>query len=252
MRVFHGFDSLPQFRNATVTVGSFDGVHLGHAMLLGRTGTLAADDQGESVVMTFEPHPRIFFGCDMQLLTTLDEKIALMEQCGADNLVIIPFDESLRRLTAVEFVKKYVIGGPVAARRLVLGYDHRLGSDRRGGAELAAELNGMFGLETFREGCREIDGLNVSSTAVRRAIESGDIAAAERLSGHPYIIKCIFDDGTAAGLSRHKLLPPNGKYRVKANGTDTEIEINERAITAGIRLTGAATIEIVEPCLHTK
>lgn len=112
MRVFHGFDALPHFVRPTVTVGSYDGVHLGHRALIGRLIAEASANGGESVVLTFEPHPRITLGRaeGLRLLTTLDEKTALLEELGVDNVIVIPFDRAFSALSGEEFVNDYLIG----------------------------------------------------------------------------------------------------------------------------------------------
>ena len=131
MRVFHGFDALPHFVRPAVTVGSYDGVHLGHRALIGRLIAEARANGGESIVLTFEPHPRITLGKaeGLRLLTTLDEKTALLEELGVDNVIVIPFDRAFIALSGEEFADDYLIG-KVGAETLVAGYNHRFGHDR--------------------------------------------------------------------------------------------------------------------------
>ena len=133
MRVFHGCEALPHFTHPAVTVGSYDGVHSGHLKLL-RTVTAAARGQGgESIVFTFEPHPRITLGKadGLRLLTTLVEKICLLERLGIDNLVIIPFDRAFSRLAPDEFVRDCLVGH-TGAETLVVGFNHRFGHNKQG------------------------------------------------------------------------------------------------------------------------
>lgn len=120
MRVFHGFDALPHFVRPAVTVGSYDGVHLGHRALIGRLIAEARANDGESIVLTFEPHPRITLGKaeGLRLLTTLDEKTALLEELGVDNVIVIPFDRAFSALSGEEFADDYLIG-KVGAETLV-------------------------------------------------------------------------------------------------------------------------------------
>lgn len=182
MRVFYGFEHLPHFDHPAVTVGSYDGVHLGHRALIERLVGEARAAGGESIVMTFEPHPRIALGRaeGLRLLTTLDEKIALLEGLGVDNLIVIPFDRTFSALTGREFVDRYLIGR-LGAETLVAGFNHRFGHDG-----LACDDPQVCErLRVIRVGPCTVDGVRVSSTAIRRLFESGDLAGAEHLLGHP-------------------------------------------------------------------
>ena len=130
MRVFHGFEHLPRFIRPAVTVGSYDGVHRGHRALIERLVAEARAQGGESIVLTFEPHPRITLGRaeGLQLLTTLEEKVALLAGLGVDNVIVIPFDRRFSALSSLEFVEEYLIGR-VGAETLVAGFNHRFGHD---------------------------------------------------------------------------------------------------------------------------
>ncbi len=181
MRVFHGFSALPAFRRAVATVGSFDGVHLGHRALLDRLTAEAQAAGGESVVLTFEPHPRIALGYaeGLHLLTPLDEKIRLLAQSGVDHSIVIPFDRAFSALSGREFIERYICGA-VGAETLIVGYNHRFGHDRIGAAEIEAQ--GLVRVVRVAE-CR-IDGRHVSSTTIRQLLTEGRVAEAERLLGH--------------------------------------------------------------------
>ena len=218
MRVFRGFDELPAFRHAVVTTGSFDGVHRGHRRLLECVQSEARRRGGESVVLTLEPHPRIFFGDrDMRLLTTLDEKAALLEQAGVDNLVVMPFDCNFSRMTARDFIAEYVVGR-IGAQRLTVGYNHRFGHDRQGGAEFLNAINRDFGLQVEEVACFDAEGDRVSSTMIRRAVGEGRMQTAARLAGHPYIIIGMARGGEVCGVPEYKLLPPDGDYTATVGG----------------------------------
>ena len=181
MRVFHGFDSLPHFIRPVVTVGSYDGVHLGHRALIDRLVAEARTSGGESIVLTFEPHPRITLGRaeGLLLLTTLDEKVRLLETLGVDNVIVIPFDRTFSALSGEEFVREYLLRR-LGARTLVVGYDHRFGHDRIGRDAIAG-----LGLRVVRVDECEVGGEHVSSPVIRRLIAEGRLAEAERLLGHP-------------------------------------------------------------------
>lgn len=181
MRVFHGFSALPAFRHAVVTVGSFDGVHLGHQALIRELTAEAHATGGESIVLTFEPHPRITLGHaeGLRLLTSLDEKIDLLERSGVDCVIVIPFDRAFSALSGREFIEQYVCR-TVGAETIVVGYNHRFGHDRIG-ADRIEEL-GL--LRVVRVGECRIDGQQVSSTVIRRLLDEGRAEEAERLLGH--------------------------------------------------------------------
>ena len=180
MRVFHGFDTLPQFVRPAVTVGSYDGVHLGHRALIGRLVAEARANGGESIVLTFEPHPRITLGRaeGLRLLTTLDEKLSLLAELGVDNVIVIPFDRTFSALSGEKFVNDYLIGR-VGAETLVAGFNHRFGHDRIDCEALAASGR----LKVVKVEPCSVGGMNVSSTKIRRLLEEGKTAEAELLLG---------------------------------------------------------------------
>lgn len=186
MRVFHGFEALPQFVHPVATIGSYDGVHLGHRALVERLVAEARANGGESVVLTFEPHPRITLGRaeGLFLLTTLDQKIALLEGMGVDNLVVIPFDGAFSALSGAQFIAQY-IRGRIGAETLVVGYNHRFGHDR---IDCGAESD-FEGLRIVRVGECHVEGQHVSSTAIRQLLVAGKIEEAERLLGQSLKVK---------------------------------------------------------------
>ena len=133
MKVVWGFDNPPALRNAVATVGSYDGVHRGHCILLDEVVRRAKACGGESVVLTFEPHPRITLGNDegLRLLSTFDEKCALLEATGIDYVVVIPFDRAFSRLSREEFIDNYIVGS-LHIKQLVIGYNHHFGHNKEG------------------------------------------------------------------------------------------------------------------------
>ena len=204
MKVFQGFEDLPHFIRPAVTVGSFDGVHRGHRALIGRLVAEARAVGGESVVLTFEPHPRITLGRaeGLRLLTTFEEKVALLAELGVANVIVIPFDRAFSALSGREFVERCLIGR-VGAETLVAGYNHRFGHD--GVACDAPEVASR--LRVVRVGPCTVDGMRVSSTAIRRLLDAGDRTTAEHLAGHP--------------LSEHRPAPERGNEESKTNQSDT-------------------------------
>lgn len=181
MRIFRGFDSLPHFARPAVTVGSYDGVHLGHRALVERLVSEARALGGESIVLTFDPHPRVTLGRaeGLRLLTTLDEKAALLAELGVDNLIVIPFDRTFSGLSGREFVARYLVGR-LGAEVLVAGYNHRFGHDRCHCDDLPDDCLKIVRVEEC-----VADGRKVSSTVIRSLLDEGKTAEAERLLGHP-------------------------------------------------------------------
>ncbi|MCL2561893.1 MAG: adenylyltransferase/cytidyltransferase family protein [Rikenellaceae bacterium] len=230
MKIFHGFDDLPRFENAVVTVGSYDGVHAGHSTLLRQAVQIAREHKGESVVITFAPHPRevLSDGADkVRLLTTLDEKAMLLERAGVQNLVVAPFTIELSRLSAREFVERYLLGR-MGMRTLVAGYNHHLGRAKGGDpqslARMAEELD--FCICTMPR--HDVSGAEkVSSTVIRNMISAGNVAAAAKYLGYRYFLMGRAEgDGRFLLDDRVKLLPPPGVYPVEG-GTFTILSDGE-------------------------
>ncbi|MEY3368542.1 MAG: hypothetical protein RI973_1697 [Bacteroidota bacterium] len=230
MKVHRDLDNLPQFRNAVITIGSFDGVHLGHQKILKKVKDLAIAIGGESIVVTFHPHPRqIIYPKDdtLQLITTLDEKIELLERSGVDHVVVAPFSIEFSQLSADEYIQKFLIG-KFQPRIIVIGYDHRFGVNRLGDINFLRwyEQSGGYRVEEIPK--EEIDALAVSSTRIREAIQSGDPKKAGQLLGHFFSItgkvvrgqqigtKLGFPTANLEVTDKQKLIPPDGIYAAYA------------------------------------
>lgn len=219
MRVFRGFDNLPTFIHAVATMGSFDGVHCGHKVLLQRTISLAKERGGESIVLTFEPHPRYVLGTadGMQLLSTLDEKLWLLEQEGVDNVIIIPFTKEFSRLKPDEFIEQDVAG--IGVECFVVGYNHRFGHNKAGNYSMLQDYGSK--LEIHRVEQQLLADNKVSSTVIRQKVSEGDMELSAKLLAHPYIIIAETDSvGNICNINENKLLPPAGQYEAIAQDTD--------------------------------
>lgn len=227
MRIFHGFDALPAFRRPAATVGSFDGVHGGHKSLIGRVVAEARAQDGESIVLTFDPHPRVTLGSaeGLGLLTSSEEKAWLLEREGIDNLIIIPFDRAFSRLEPDAFIRDYLIG-MVGAETLVVGYNHRFGYGKEGDYDFLNRLHRECGFRVVRVAEYNADAEKVSSTVLRGLIERGELEHAARIMSHPYILIGEAKEGMVRVAEPLKLLPPPGVYPVYANGREALLTID--------------------------
>lgn len=240
MRVFYPNDILPVFREPIVTVGSFDGVHLGHSFLLGIMREQAQLSGGETIVVTFSEHPRKVLTAEdeISLITSLKEKILLLEKKGVDNLVVLPFDEKLSRLSPEEFLRGFLIG-KLGAKELVVGYNHHFGHDREGDAAMLRGLEEKYGFRVRETPRFDAGGEKISSTTIRKAISEGDLRHAEKLLGHPYIIVAsVGEHGELTTDDAFKLLPPEGRYHVGVNGRNGVFSVGAD---------GAVTLETSAP-----
>ena len=229
MIVYRGIDSLLPLPYAVVTSGTFDGVHLGHQTILKRLNEVArAHPDGQSVVMTYWPHPRTVVSNDSQdlrLLSTLEEKIELLQQAGVDHLVVIPFTRTFSQLTSGEFIKQVLIDG-LGTKKLVIGYDHRFGRDRQGGFDYIQAHQAEYGFEVEEIPRQDIEAVGISSSKIRTALNEGNIDAATRFLGRPYSLTGTIVKGRQLGRAigfptanlqvddAIKLIPANGVYAV--------------------------------------
>lgn len=223
MKVVWGFDNPPLIRNGVATVGSYDGVHRGHCILLNEVVQRAKEGDGESVVLTFEPHPRITLGNDegLRLLSTFEEKCRLLEQMGVDYVVVIPFDEAFSRLSREEFIDDYLVG-KLGIKQLIVGYNHHFGHNKEGNHSFLLQHGALQVVEVAQY---TDNGNKVSSTTIRKAVGAGDMALARQLLGHSYIIIGMADAEGVVATDKYKLLPSDGRYACTINGEDSECEI---------------------------
>ncbi len=226
LAVYRDIEKL-KFEESIVTIGSFDGVHCGHNVLLRRVVDLAKQHSGRSVVVTFWPHPRHVLdkkGDAPLLLNTLDEKIALLEQTGVDDIVVFPFDGALSQMSASDFVSDVIIG-KLNARYLVAGKDHHFGKGRSGNVYHLPEFIVHSDLQIDIVDLKMFDQ-KISSSAIRKALLEGDLQLANDMLGYEYIISGKVISGNHLGhtigfptanidVPDYKLLPKEGVYRVK-------------------------------------
>ncbi len=232
--MFKGFENLPTFGNgAVVTLGSFDGLHRGHQELLSCCCEAAKEIGGESVVLTFEKHPRVILGRSegLRLLMTIEEKIELLEQAGVDNLIIIPFDRDFSRLSYEEFVKRYLVE-MVGMKKFVAGYNHHLGRGSEGSYSSLLKLSEELNFDIIRVAeWRDERGDNVSSTVVRSLIMRGEMGRAVELLGRPYLVVGQVDgEGRIWSSDALKLFPAEGQYSAKIDGKESQIRVDENGV----------------------
>jgi riboflavin kinase/FMN adenylyltransferase len=238
MKTCYGIDNLHTEGTSVVTVGSFDGLHRGHRVLIDALTSTAKRLDAESVVVTFGNHPRENQGGGVEILSTVEEKLHLLEQAGVDRVVVLPFTDELRNLSAEEFINR-ILHGALNARHIIVGYDHRFGKDKRGDAQLLTLEGQRLGFEVTEVGKQTIDNHSVSSTDVRNAIKNGNMNLAAKLLGHPYLVcgECV--EGALTLPDKRKMLPPAGSYPIK--------------IKQGSKLTnGVANIADSVICIATK
>jgi riboflavin kinase/FMN adenylyltransferase len=230
MQVFTDLQKLPSFRNTVLTIGSFDGVHAGHRKILEQVQALTRQCGGESVVLTFEPHPRAVLkpgDAAFKLITLSQEKIRLLETCGVDNVVLVPFTPEFAIRSAREYVENFLIHY-FQPQVIVIGYDHRFGAGREGDITFLRQYEAKGHFTIFEIPAQQIDEIAVSSTKIRKALEAADIAYANRLLTHPYAFTGAVVEGNRIGRKlgfptaniriddTHKLIPPFGIYAARA------------------------------------
>lgn len=235
MRVFRSLQEYQRGNCPIVTIGTFDGVHLGHRAILARLSALQhQQDQAETVVITFDPHPRKVLIRDEsapKLLQTPEEKIEKLGELGLSKVVIIPFTEEFSRLESADFIKNVLVD-VIGVKQLVIGYDHRFGRNRQGGLDELREAGNQFHFEVIEIPAQEIDHSKISSTKIRQALTDGDVAFANRLLGYAYSLNGTVivgrQNGSRIGFPTanlaidhpDKLIPATGVYAVTVSHDD--------------------------------
>ncbi len=229
MKVYTNIENFKDVKNPIVTTGTFDGVHLGHQKIISRLKDVAKNENGETVLLTFYPHPRMVLFPDdneLKLLNTQEEKINLLEHYGVDHLIIYPFTKEFSRLTSVEFVRNILVNH-IHTKRLVIGYNHHFGRNREGSFEHLKEYGPLYGFEVEEIPAKDIDSIEVSSTKIRKALQSGDVETAATYLGHAYSLTGKVVKGQQLGRTmgyptanivvenKYKLIPADGVYAVK-------------------------------------
>ena len=230
MQIHRDISRLPEFTNAVITIGTFDGVHLGHRQIIDSLKQAAARVHGESVIITFHPHPRKVVSSvitGVRLINTLDERIELLEQTGVDHLVIVPFTDFFANQTAEEYVSDFLVA-KFKPHTIIIGYDHRFGKDRSGGYQLMEEKASVYHytLEEIPE--HLLNAIKVSSTNIRNAILHSQVDEANALLGYDFFFEGEVFHGDKIGRTlgyptanlkstdEEKIAPGDGIYAVYA------------------------------------
>lgn len=228
MQVHFQTGSLPNIKNAIVTIGTFDGVHQGHRAILDRLKKLAQEMQGESVVITFHPHPRrILKNSEApSMLTSLDERIERFQELGIDHLAIIPFDHEFAALSAGDYINDFLIKH-FKPKAIVIGYDHRFGKGRAGDFSMLEEAGKNAGFLVYEIPEHMLNQSKVSSTQIRHYLLEGNVVMAKELLSYPYQLRGTVIEGDKLGRTigfptanlaitdNDKLIPASGVYAVK-------------------------------------
>lgn len=228
MNVYYSIDEIPDIKNPVLTIGTFDGVHLGHQEIISILKKSAEAIDGETVLFTFHPHPRMVLHPDdhgMKLIQSIEDRIKKLEQYGIDHLILFPFTKEFSRMSATEFVKDVLVA-KINVKMMTIGYNHHFGRNREGNLELLKELGEVYGFDVQEIGAIQQNEINISSTKIRQAIELGEIVKANEYLGETFQFEGTVVHGDHLGTSigyptanlllsnTVQLIPKNGAYSV--------------------------------------
>jgi riboflavin kinase/FMN adenylyltransferase len=257
MRVFRDLEHLPVFKNAVVTIGTFDGVHLGHQKLIARINEVARLHDGESIIVTFHPHPRmIIFPEDtsLKLLNTTEEKVALLSHYKVDNVVVVPFSRDFSEQAAGEYISGFLVKS-FHPSYIVIGYDHRFGKNRAGDFSLLDRCKKQYGYELETISKEMLDDIAISSSKIRRYLQEGNVTMANDLLGHNYTLSGIVVKGLQNGrklgfptaniqvADPNKLIPGTGIYAIRVHYKDL---VYKGMLSIGFNPTFDGTVQTIE------
>jgi len=253
MQVHRDLEALPPFTRAVVTIGAFDGVHCGHRSIIAQLKEEARRCGGETVIITFDPHPRMVLSpgkTKLQLLTTLEEKIYLLEDQQVDHLVVVPFTRAFSELSAEAYVSDFLVS-KFHPHVIIIGYDHHFGHHREGNIELLHRMKARFGFRVVEIPGQVVHDLTVSATKIRHYIEQGEVGLARELLGYPYFLSrpVVHGDGMGHQLGfptanlfvgdGQKLIPASGVYAAQVR---IPTPVGQAPPAAGRVYPGAASI----------
>ncbi len=241
MAIFFDINSLPAFKKAAITIGTFDGVHHGHKAILQQLVTHAKETGGESILLTFEPHPRklLFPEQPLKLLTPLADKIELIQHEGVEHIVVVPFTKDFAALSSEAYIEDFLVKR-FHPESIIIGYDHHFGHDRKGNIHMLKANADRLGFKVFEISAQLIEEAAVSSTKIRKALQEGHVEEAAKMLDRNYSIKgkvvkgaqlgrtIGFPTANMAPLSEDQIIPANGVYAVKVwvDGIDHNAMLN--------------------------
>jgi len=235
VKIYNSIEDFQKVSFPVLTAGTFDGVHLGHLKIISRIREIAKSNDGESVLLTFTPHPRqVIFPeqTNTKLLNNNEEKIGLIEKAGINNLIIHPFTSEFSRISSLEFVRDLLVK-KIGIKKLVVGYNHQFGKNREGSLKHLLEYGPLYGFDVEEIPAKDIDNINISSTKIRNALTKGDVGLAKSYLGYDYFItgRVIKGDGIGKTLNfptanikvseKLKLIPADGVYAVNIKVKNT-------------------------------
>lgn len=260
MKVHYDLKQLPIFKNAVITTGAFDGVHTGHLQIIKRIKEIAQQVDGESIIITFHPHPRKIISSipgEIKQLTCIDERIQLLEKAQIDHLVVINFDYFFSNLTATEYVQDFLVAH-FHPHTIIIGYDHHFGKGRVGDFNLLVALGKSFHFNVVEINQQLVNGEIISSTLIRQYLLEKNIVKANQLLGYPYFFDGFIVRGNQIGrtigfptanlriLKEEKLIPANGVYAVRVHGNCFGDKIYDGMMNIGIRPTVDGQKKVIE------
>ncbi len=229
MKIYHHIDEFKPVKNAVVTIGTFDGVHIGHRKIISRIKELADTIGGETVILTFFPHPRMILHPEdesIKLINTINEKAQLLEQLGVDHLIITPFSRDFSNQSPEDYIRDILVN-QIGTKKIVIGYDHRFGKDRQGGLHDLLRLAPEYDFEVIEIPEQDIHDVAISSTQIRNALLASKIDMANEFLGYPFFITGKVTRGDQIGRQigfptaniiieeKYKLIPGDGIFAVK-------------------------------------
>ncbi|MDB5221741.1 MAG: riboflavin biosynthesis protein RibF [Chitinophagaceae bacterium] len=259
MQVHHDINNLPLFKNAVITIGTFDGVHTGHLQIIKQLTEEAKKINGEAVIVTFDPHPRMVISpgkSQIQLLNTLDEKIVLLDKQGIDHLVVVPFTKQFSEQSAEKYIKEFLVNR-FHPHTIIIGYDHHFGNERKGNYKLLEAYAEEFNYTVKEIPEHVLNHVTISSTKIREALLSSDPETANQCLGYDYFFEGLVIDGNKLGRTlgyptanlslndKNKLIPGNGIYAVQLT-IGREQLILKGMMSIGIRPTIANSERTIE------
>jgi len=234
LKITHSISKFYPHKKSILTIGTFDGVHLGHQKILKHLIKTSRDEDKQSVLLTFFPHPRMVLqkNSNIKLINTIEEKSQLLKKIDLDELVIHPFDKAFSRLTALEFVREVLVK-KFNISKLIIGYDHHFGKNREGNFEQLQEYGNMFGFEVEEISAKSLNDIAISSTKIRVALSEGNIQKANNYLGYNFSLSGKVVSGNNLGTKlgfptanisieeSYKLIPKTGVYLVKSEINNT-------------------------------